>query len=150
LIHAAEQPSTAYDLVITGGAFSGAATATLVRYWQPSARVLVIERGERFGRGVGEATVECSGYSLTHVLGLDDELSRHHLPKHGLRLWFADRPDCGHTAIPRSARSSCPPCPRFNRTAPGWMSICFSGSANRGRHCPTREGEGGVSELASP
>jgi flavin-dependent dehydrogenase len=55
--------------------------------------VLIVEREERFSRKVGEATVEISSFFLHRVLGLYDYLSRHQLPKHGLRYWFADRAD---------------------------------------------------------
>ncbi|MEM8962565.1 MAG: NAD(P)/FAD-dependent oxidoreductase [Acidobacteriota bacterium] len=81
-----------YDLVVVGGAFSGTATAVLVKRWNPDARVLVIERSEQFGRRVGEATVEISSLFLHRVLGIYDHLSREHLPKHGLRYWLADHP----------------------------------------------------------
>ena len=50
-----------YDAVIIGGSLSGAAAALLLRREMPELRVLVIERAERFGRRVGEATVEVSG-----------------------------------------------------------------------------------------
>jgi len=82
-----------YDAVVIGGAFAGASTALLLRRWRPGTRVLVVEREERFSRKVGEATVEISSFFLHRVLGLYDYLSRHQLPKHGLRYWFADRPD---------------------------------------------------------
>jgi len=81
-----------YDVVVIGGAFSGAAAAQLLRRRAPGARVLIVERQTRFGRKVGEATVETSGMFLTRVLGLYDYLVRNHLPKHGLRYWFTDRP----------------------------------------------------------
>lgn len=82
-----------YDVVVIGGSVSGSSVATLVKQWHPEARILIVERAERFGRKVGEATVEVSGLFLSRVLGLYDELSRHHLPKHGLRWWFCDNPD---------------------------------------------------------
>lgn len=81
-----------YDVVVIGGAFSGAATALLLRRLSLGCRVLVVERQERHGRKVGEATVETSGMFLTRVLGLYDYLVRNHLPKHGLRYWFSDGP----------------------------------------------------------
>jgi flavin-dependent dehydrogenase len=55
--------------------------------------VLLVEQSERFERRVGEATVELSGSFISRVLGLYDHLSRHHLPKHGLRYWFTDGPE---------------------------------------------------------
>ena len=86
------QSATDYDVVVIGGAFSGAAAALLLRRMVPGCRVLVVERQLRHGRKVGEATVETSGMFLTRVLGLYDHLVREHLPKHGLRYWWTDRP----------------------------------------------------------
>ena len=80
-------------MVVIGGALSGASAALLVRRWAPGARVLIVERQEAFSRKVGEATVEISGLFLTRILRLYDHLVREHLPKHGLRYWFGDRPD---------------------------------------------------------
>jgi flavin-dependent dehydrogenase len=82
-----------YDVVVIGGAFAGAATALQLRRRAPGCRVLVVERQERFGRKVGEATVEISGMFLSRILGLHDYLAREQLPKHGLRFWFSDRAD---------------------------------------------------------
>ena len=79
-----------YDLVIVGGAFTGASFALVMKRRLPELRILVVERSERFERKVGEATVEVSSFFLRRVLGLYDHLSRHHLPKHGLRYWFTD------------------------------------------------------------
>lgn len=83
-------PATDYDVVVIGGAFAGAAAALLLRRLHPTTRVLVVERQERHGKKVGEATVEISGMFMTRVLGLYDYLVREHLPKHGLRYWFQD------------------------------------------------------------
>ncbi len=82
-----------YDAVVIGGAFAGASVATLLARWRPNTRILIVERAERFNRKVGEATVEVSAFFLTRVLKLYDVLAREHLPKHGLRFWFADGPD---------------------------------------------------------
>lgn len=92
---AAESAPTDYDVVVIGGAFSGAAAALLLRRLVPGCRVLVAERQERHGKKVGEATVELSGMFMTRVLGLYDHLVRVHVPKHGLRFWFQDRADRG-------------------------------------------------------
>lgn len=78
------------DVLVIGGAFSGASVALLLRRWLPRARVLLVERAPVFDRKVGEATVEISAMFLTRVLGQSDFLARHQLPKHGLRFWFAD------------------------------------------------------------
>jgi len=77
-----------YDVVVIGGAVSGAGTALLIRRFHPQARILVVEALESFPRKVGEATVEVSAYFLQQVLGQDANLARDHLPKHGLRFWF--------------------------------------------------------------
>src|SRR4051812_4665005 len=77
-----------YDVVILGGAFSGAAAAVLLRRDRPDLSVLVIERQEAFDAKVGEATTEMSGMFLTRRLALWEHLEREHLPKEGLRYWF--------------------------------------------------------------
>src|ERR1043166_9379583 len=80
-----------YDVVIIGGALSGAATAILLLREHPKLRVLIIEKSAAFGRRVGEATVEISGYFLCRVLGLTQYLNEAHLVKQGMRFWFANR-----------------------------------------------------------
>jgi flavin-dependent dehydrogenase len=77
-----------YDVVILGGAFSGAAAAILLRRDRPDLSVLVIERLEAFDAKVGEATTEMSGMFLTRRLAMWQHLEREHLPKEGLRYWF--------------------------------------------------------------
>ncbi|MFL6233620.1 MAG: NAD(P)/FAD-dependent oxidoreductase [Thermoanaerobaculia bacterium] len=79
-----------YDVVILGGAFSGAAAAILLRRDRPDLSVLVIERLEAFDAKVGEATTEMSGMFLTRRLALWQHLEREHLPKEGLRYWFSN------------------------------------------------------------
>ena len=82
-----------YDVVIIGGAFSGAATALMLKRKHPSARVLIIEKTAEFDRKVGESTTELSSCYMTRLLGLTNYLGHHHLAKQGLRMWFANRPD---------------------------------------------------------
>lgn len=77
-----------YDVVILGGAFSGAAAAVLLRRDRPDLSVLVVERQEAFDAKVGEATTEMSGMFLTRRLALWQHLELEHLPKEGLRYWF--------------------------------------------------------------
>lgn len=77
-----------YDVVILGGAFSGAAAAVLLKRDRPDLSVLVVERQEAFDAKVGEATTEMSGMFLTRRLALWQHLEREHLPKEGLRYWF--------------------------------------------------------------
>ncbi|HEX4640065.1 MAG TPA: NAD(P)/FAD-dependent oxidoreductase [Chthoniobacterales bacterium] len=82
-----------YDVVIVGGAFSGAATALVLKRKHPGARVLIIEKSAEFDRKVGESTTELSSCYMTRLLGLTLHLGHHQLAKQGLRMWFANRPD---------------------------------------------------------
>ena len=82
-----------YDVVIIGGAFSGAATALMLKRKYPDARVLLVEKAAAFDRKVGESTTELSSCYMTRILGLTNYLGHHHLAKQGLRMWFANRPD---------------------------------------------------------
>ena len=77
-----------YDVVILGGAFSGASAAILLRRDRPDLSVLIVERAESFDAKVGEATTEMSGMFLTRRLAMWEHLEREHLPKEGLRYWF--------------------------------------------------------------
>src|SRR5438477_5414392 len=82
-----------YDVVIIGGAFSGAATALMLKRKRPEACVLIIEKTAEFDRKVGESTTEVSSCYMTRILGLTHYLGHHQLAKQGLRLWFSNRPD---------------------------------------------------------
>ncbi len=77
-----------YDVVIIGGALAGASTAILLLQERPELRIVIIEKSPAFGRRVGEATVEVSGYFLGRVLGLTQHLNEAHLVKQGMRFWF--------------------------------------------------------------
>jgi flavin-dependent dehydrogenase len=83
-------PKTDYDVVVIGGALSGAATALMLLREQPGLRLLIIEKSPVFKRRVGEATVEVSTYFLTRVLGLMQHLNEQHLVKQGMRFWFTN------------------------------------------------------------
>ncbi|MEY2538670.1 MAG: hypothetical protein QOG67_2410 [Verrucomicrobiota bacterium] len=82
-----------YDVIILGGAFSGAATALMLKRKRPDARVLIIEKNAEFDRKVGESTTEVSSCYMTRILGLANYLGHEHLAKQGLRLWFCRSPD---------------------------------------------------------
>src|SRR5438128_7400632 len=82
-----------YDVVVMGGAFSGAATGMMLKRKYPAARVLIIEKTVEFDRKVGESTTEISSCYMTRILGLSHYLAHHQLQKQGLRMWFSDRPD---------------------------------------------------------
>ncbi|HWB60032.1 MAG TPA: tryptophan 7-halogenase, partial [Chthoniobacteraceae bacterium] len=77
-----------YDVVVIGGALSGAATATLLLRQNPGIRVLVVEKSAKLSRRVGEATVEVSAFFMGRVLGLTQYLNESHIVKQGLRFWF--------------------------------------------------------------
>lgn len=85
-----------YDVVILGGAFSGASAAILLRRELPAWRVLIVEKAPAFDEKVGEATTELSGMFLTRRLACGAHLEREHLPKEGLRYWFANARVRGH------------------------------------------------------
>jgi flavin-dependent dehydrogenase len=85
-----------YDVVILGGAFSGAAAAILLRRDAPHLSVLVVEKAERFDEKVGEATTEMSAMFLTRRLAMWEHLEREQLPKEGLRYWFGNEKVTGH------------------------------------------------------
>ena len=80
-----------YDVAIIGGAFSGAATALVLKRKYPAARVLIIEKAAEFDRKVGESTTEISSCYMTRILGLSTYLGHHQLVKQGLRMWFSNR-----------------------------------------------------------
>jgi len=84
---ASAESAPSWDVIIIGGALSGAATACLLRRRNRDLRILILERSERFKRRVGESTVEISAFFLGRVLGLTEHLLEHHLPKQGMRFW---------------------------------------------------------------
>jgi flavin-dependent dehydrogenase len=85
-----------YDVVVLGGAFSGASAAILLRREQPDLRVLVVEKAAAFDEKVGEATTELSAMFLTRRLGMWHHLEAEHLPKEGLRYWWMNAKVTGH------------------------------------------------------
>lgn len=85
-----------FDVIILGGAFSGASAAILLRREQPQLSVLIIEKAEAFDAKVGEATTEMSAMFLTRRLRMWHHLEAEHLPKEGLRYWFTNDRVTGH------------------------------------------------------
>src|SRR5256885_13880383 len=82
-----------YDAVIIGGAFSGAATALVLKRKRPEARVLIIEKTAEVDRKVGESTTEVNSCYMMRLLGLTQYFGHHQLAKQGLRFWFLNWPD---------------------------------------------------------
>ncbi len=77
-----------YDVAVVGGAFSGSATALLLKRQNPDLRIVIVEKKLAFDRKVGESAIELSSWFLTRKLGLDRHLAIKHLPKFGQRFWF--------------------------------------------------------------
>jgi flavin-dependent dehydrogenase len=88
--------SQRYDVIVLGGAFSGASAAILLRRERPELRVLIVEKAEAFDEKVGEATTEMSAMFLTRRLAMWQHLEREQLPKEGLRYWFTNEKVTGH------------------------------------------------------
>lgn len=82
-----------YDVVIMGGALSGAATALMLIREHPEMRILIVEKETKFDRKVGEATTEVSGEFFHRRLGMASHLMHEHLVKQSLRMWWAKNSD---------------------------------------------------------
>lgn len=109
----ASQSPFDYDVVIIGGAFSGASAAILLKRDRPETRVLVVEKQERFDEKVGEATTEMSGMFLTRRLAMWHHLEAEHLPKEGLRYWFHNDEVTGHVDASETGGQVRSPVPSF-------------------------------------
>jgi flavin-dependent dehydrogenase len=88
-----QAPLPDYDVIIVGGAFSGASLGLLLKRARPETRVLIVERAIAFDRKVGESTSEVAATFLTRILRISPYLNRHHLAKQGLRMWFTEGRD---------------------------------------------------------
>lgn len=109
-----QQTPEEWDVIIVGGALSGAATAVELLNRNCELKVLIIESRLEHKRRVGESTVEVSSYFLERVLGLSGELNRNHISKQGLRLWFNN--DRTQTLADCSELG-----PKFNVLFPGYQ-----------------------------
>jgi flavin-dependent dehydrogenase len=103
-----------WDVIVVGGALSGSATTCLLLRRNPKLRVLILERSEQLKRRVGESTVEISAYFLGRVLGLTDHLLEKHIPKQGMRFWFANEDT---KALDQCSETG----PRYNVRLPGYQ-----------------------------
>lgn len=102
-----------YDVVIIGGAFSGASTAILLGRDRPGTRILVVEKQDRFDEKVGEATTEMSAMFITRRLAMWHHLELEHLPKEGLRYWFHNEKVTGHLNASEAGGQVRSPVPSF-------------------------------------
>ncbi len=102
-----------YDVIVLGGAFSGASTAILLRRESPELRVLIVEKAEAFDEKVGEATTEMSAMFLTRRLAMWEHLEREQLPKEGLRYWFTNEKVTGHANATEAGGFIRSPVPSF-------------------------------------
>lgn len=85
------------DVAIIGGGFSGLSLALQLIRQQPELDVVVVDANRRPAPErvwtVGESFTELSSYYLRDVLGLEDHLEQHQLPKLGLRFFVGSQPD---------------------------------------------------------
>jgi flavin-dependent dehydrogenase len=86
-VHPAQQD---WDVIVVGGALTGAAVAIQLLKRNPRLKLAIVESSPIHKRRVGESTVEISSYFLGRVLGLSAELNRNHISKQGLRFWFSN------------------------------------------------------------
>lgn len=107
-------PRTDWDVIVVGGALSGSATTCLLLRRNPGLRVLILKRTEQLKRRVGESTVEISAYFLGRVLGLTAHLLEKHIPKQGMRFWFANERT---RALDQCSETG----PRYNVRLPGYQ-----------------------------
>ena len=77
-----------YDVAVVGGAYSGSATALLLKREHPELKIVLIDKKAEFDRKVGESAIELASWFMTRKLGLDRHLATKHLPKYGQRYWF--------------------------------------------------------------
>jgi flavin-dependent dehydrogenase len=113
-MNASPENAPPWDVIVIGGALSGAATALLLLRRNPRLRVLIAERHPAFKRRVGESTVEVSAYFLGRVLDLTGHLNEHHLVKQGLRFWFHNH---RATALDECSETG----PGYNVRLPGYQ-----------------------------
>lgn len=96
-------PATApsHDVTILGGGLAGLTLSHQLLQEQPTARLLILERGEypvpEGAFKVGESTIEVGAHYLAEVAGLKKHLVEDQLPKFGLRFFFND----GHNSLAR-------------------------------------------------
>src|SRR4030095_11977186 len=89
-------PMRRFDVVILGGAFSGASAAILLRREQPDLSVLIVERAPAFDMKVGEASPQMSAMFLRRLRAMWNHVEVEQRPRKGLRYWFSNEHVKGH------------------------------------------------------
>ncbi|MFL0798870.1 MAG: tryptophan 7-halogenase [Agarilytica sp.] len=84
------------DVIIIGGGLAGLGLAYQMKSGSPELKIIVIEKRQfplpRAIAKVGESTVEIGSRYLSHHLGLKEHLTKDHLKKFGIRMFFG-KPD---------------------------------------------------------
>ncbi len=113
-----------YDVLIIGGAFSGAATGVMIKRNHPGARVLIIEKNAAFDRKVGESTTEVSSCYMTRILGLANYSVTSTSPNRASECGVAIHPINGSTIASKSDPATTRACKLFKSTARNLIRIC--------------------------
>src|SRR5215510_8187680 len=136
--HRTLAPMRRFDVVILGGAFSGASAAILLRREQQDLSVLIVERAPAFDAKVGEATTEMSAMFLTRRLAMWHHLEVEQLPKEGLRYWFSNEHVRGKGTPPRRGGFFGARCRPSSSAATRSTSISSPPPWPRARRCSVR------------
>ena len=131
-----------YDVVVLGGAFSGASAAhPAAPRAAATSRVLIVEKAEAFDEKVGEATTEMSAMFLTRRLAHVAAPRERAAPEGGAALLVLERARSPATPTPaRPAASSAAPCPRSSSAATRSTSTCWPPPSPRAPSCGGRRG----------
>src|SRR5918992_2860605 len=92
------RPRDQYDVAILGGGLAGLTLALQLKRARPQTSVFVAEKRKgpapEAAFKVGESTLEIGAHYFGRVLGLEDHIEEHQLPKFGVRFWFPAGDNC--------------------------------------------------------